>query len=96
MERVLLELDGLDGSHLWVLGILRAEAGTWKLEEGAQWLKLDVEPEIAAALLDPLWVNEGRRCAVQGALISPPGNEPVLVVERVVTARSLGIEVESP
>jgi hypothetical protein len=96
LERVLLERDALDGTHLWVLGILRSEAGTWDLQEGAQQLKLDLGPEIAAALSEPMWVNEGRRCAVQGALISPPGKAPFLVVERVVTARSLGILAEAP
>jgi hypothetical protein len=96
LERVLLDVDALDGCHLWVLGILCAEEGNWELQDGAQRLRLDVGHELAAALLEPLWVNEGRRCVVQGALILQSRKEPFLVVERVVTARSFGIVVEGP
>jgi len=91
LQRVLSGASDLDGSHIWVLGILRAEGAKWELEEGGERLALDVGPEVGAALLDPLWVNEGRRCAVQGALFSPSQSEPFLVVERVVTARALGL-----
>jgi hypothetical protein len=91
LERVFSDLNSLDGCHVWVLGILHAEEGEWQLQESAQRLDLDVGPEVAAALLEPLWVNEGRRCVAQGALVVRSRRAPFLVVERVVTARSLGI-----
>jgi hypothetical protein len=94
LGRVLVDLDALDGGHLWVFGILCANGPDWELHEGARRLKLDVGPDNAEAFLEPLWVNEGRRCAVKGALIRHSGKEPFLVVERVVTARSLGILVD--
>lgn len=96
LERVLSDLGTLDGGHLWVLGILVAKEGVWELQEGAQRLRLDVGYELGPALREPLWANEGRRCAVQGALINQSHREPFLVVERVVTARSLGILAEGP
>ncbi len=95
LARVLLDAEALDGSHVWVLGILNAGEGEWRLEEGAQRIRLDVGPELEPALTEPLWVNEGRRCAVSGALIRRRGEEPFLVVERVVTARSLGIRLDA-
>jgi hypothetical protein len=94
LGRVLHDLDALDGSHLWTLGILCAKGPDWELQEGADRLRLDIGPETADAFREPLWVNEGRRCAVQGALIRQSGREPFLVVERVVTGRSLGILVD--
>jgi hypothetical protein len=95
LERVLSNLDALDGSHVWVLGILISAAGQWELQDGTRRLALYVGPELAAALPEPLWTHEGRRCAVSGALVCRSLPEPSLVVERVVTASTWGIQLDS-
>jgi hypothetical protein len=90
LEQVLNDLDLLDGKRIWVLGILSAEAEKWELTEGTHKLRLDVADDLSESLAEPLWDTEGRRCAVQGALICME-REPFLVIEHVVRARNFGI-----
>lgn len=93
LAQVLSELASCDGRHLWVLGILAANADGWQLEDEGLRLRLDIGRAVAQTLSEPLAFYEGRRCAAQGALVAS-GKRPFLVVERVVTARALGIRVD--
>jgi hypothetical protein len=95
LEQVLQDSKRLDGKRIWTLGLLSAEAGHWELTEGELRLKLEISDELAEALPEALSETEGRRCAVQGALICLR-REPFIVVEHVVRARSLGIPSNPP
>jgi hypothetical protein len=95
VEQVLEGLDAFDGKRVWVLGVLGTPSGQWELTDGSKRLLLVVAPELAESLPEPMWMSEGRRVAVQGAVFRLLGSEPALVVGRVITARTFGIDAST-
>jgi hypothetical protein len=77
-----------------VLGILDVQEGDGVLMDEFGSLTLEIDLDAAGELPDALWDIEGQRCAAQGALVRRQHGEPFLVVERVVTAKALGIQLD--